>query len=163
MDQLVEDITECFDLFVSADGDTRISIRGGVTTVCIVDIPPPITAECLLNQTRGVSPASVSCSASNVPPDTLIEVITCEIDGTPSDICKQILILALWSRTIIIINDSPAGFSPGKFNCIAGGRGLNKVCNTRLSITPVKRQGNVGMWGARYVCLKGLGGASPWL
>ena len=88
-DQVTEEV-ECFDLLVSpAGGDTRINVRSGRTTVCIIDIPPPIRTECLLNQTRGISPASVSCTATNVPPDSLIEFITCEIDGTASDICKQ--------------------------------------------------------------------------
>ena len=87
-DQVIEQV-ECFDLLVFTDGGTLITVRGRRTTVCIIDIPPPIRAECLLNQTRGSSSASVSCTTSNVPPDSLIEFITCEIDGTSSEICKK--------------------------------------------------------------------------
>jgi hypothetical protein len=89
-DQIIEDFVECFDLLASSGDDPRINVRGARTTVCIVNIPPPImiTAECLLNQTRGVSPSSVSCTTANVPPDSQIEFTTCEIDGTASDICK---------------------------------------------------------------------------
>ena len=85
-DQITEQV-ECFDLIASTDSQF-VNVRGSRTTLCIIDIPPPISAVCLLNQTNGTSSASVSCTTSNVPPDTQIEFSTCEIDGTPSDICK---------------------------------------------------------------------------
>ena len=91
-DLIIEGI-ECFTLLASAGEDARINVRGERTMVCIVDIPPPITAECLLNQTRGISPSLVSCTTGNVPPDSQIEFITCEIDGIASDICKQKVLL----------------------------------------------------------------------
>ena len=92
-DLIIEEV-ECFTLLASAAGeDARINVRGERTTVCIVDIPPPITAECLLNQTQGISPSLVSCTTANIPPDSQIEFITCEIDGTASDICKQKVLL----------------------------------------------------------------------
>lgn len=66
---------------------------------CATDFPPPVTAQCALFTISDSNIVTVNCTTSEVPPDTVIEFSTCEVDGLSlSSLCKPRTV-KLWNRS----------------------------------------------------------------